>query len=179
MSDRLKEFDKKDVPDSYTEIVEKNIISEEEYKLGRIKFDDKILHRSKVLKYYTGGNTSVKKTQKDLNNVFKKIRGNKKYFFSAKDLALVESLQVDGFEIPKTLKYNEIAKKYSIPEGLINLTKNQELGLLILKFVEIIGEDELSDLDPETIYFITHILNKSNLIKFRNKVLVAALPVRS
>ncbi len=179
MSDRLKEFDKKDVPDSYTEIVEKNIISEEEYKLGRIKFDDKILHRSKVLKYYTGGNTSIKKTQKDLNNVFKKIRGNKKYFFSAKDLALVESLQVDGFEIPKTLKYNEIAKKYSIPEGLINLTKNQEIGLLILKFVEIIGEDELSDLDPETIYFITHILNKSNLIKFRNKVLVAALPVRS
>ena len=35
------------------------------------------------------------------------------------------------------------------------------------KFVEIIGEDEISILDPETIYFITNILNKAKLIKFR------------
>ena len=47
------------------------------------------------------------------------------------------------------------------------------------KFVEIIGEDEISILDPETIYFITNILNKAKLIKFRNKVLVSALPLRS
>ena len=39
----------------------------------------------------------------------------------------------------------------------------------MLKIVEIIGEDEISDLDPETVYFITHLLNKANLLKFRNR----------
>ena len=61
---------------------------------------------------------------------------------------------------------------------MINLLNNDELGLLILKFVEIIGEDEIENLDAETIYFITHILNKAKLVKFRNKVIVASLPSR-
>ena len=44
--------------------------------------------------------------------------------------------------------------------------------------VEIIGEDEPYQLDPETIYFITSLLNKMDLIKIRNKVLISALPQR-
>ena len=66
-----------------------------------------------------------------------------------------------------------------MPKNLLDLLENDETGLLALKFVEIIGEDEISILDPETIYFITNILNKAKLIKFRNKVLVSALPLRS
>ena len=65
-----------------------------------------------------------------------------------------------------------------MPENLINLLKNDEIGRLALKFVEIIGEDEIYELDPETIYFMTNILNQANLIKFRNKVLSRALPLR-
>ena len=57
--------------------------------------------------------------------------------------------------------------------------ENKEIGLLSLKFVEIIGEDEIYNLDPETIYFITNILNQAKLIKFRNKVLSSALPFRT
>ena len=34
-----------------------------------------------------------------------------------------------------------------------------------LKIVEIIGEDEPNQLDPETIYFITNLLNKMDLKK--------------
>ena len=52
LSDRLKELDQNKIPENYKQVVEKNIISEEEYKLGKIKFDDKILHRSKVIRYY-------------------------------------------------------------------------------------------------------------------------------
>ena len=48
-----------------------------------------------------------------------------------------------------------------------------------LKIVEIIGEDEPYQLDPETIYFITHLLNEMNLIEIRNKVLTSALPLRT
>ena len=147
--------------------------------MGKIKFDDKILHRSRVIRYYVEDDKLIKKSQKDFNNIYKKIKKNKNYFYSAKDLALVESLELDGFLIPKEIKHTELSKQYSIPEGLLNLVKNEELGLLSLKFVEIIGEDEIYNLDPETIYFITHILNKAKLIKFRNKVLITALPLRA
>ena len=37
--------------------------------------------------------------------------------------------------------------------------------------MEIIGEDEAYNLDPETIYFITHLLNQNNLRKIRNEIL--------
>ncbi|MDC1096270.1 hypothetical protein OAS47_03025 [Pelagibacteraceae bacterium] len=178
MSDRLKEIDRDFIAEDYALILEKNIISEEEYKLGKIKFDDKILHKSRIIKHYVEQNLSKEKTQKNINNVYKKIKKNKKYFFSAKDLVLIESLLVDGFKIPKEIKYKDLSKKYSIPDNLLALVKNKELGLLSLKFVEIIGEDEVYSLDPETVYFITHILNQANLLNFRNKILIRALPLR-
>ena len=40
---------------------------------------------------------------------------------------------------------------------LLQLIKNDEPAFLTLKIVEIIGEDEPHQLDPETIYFITHL----------------------
>ena len=48
----------------------------------------------------------------------------------------------------------------------------------MLKIVEIIGEDNIRDLDPETIYFLNRILNELNLKKIRNNILSEALPVR-
>ena len=82
------------------------------------------------------------------------------------------------FLIPKEIKYAEISKNYNVPDTLINLVKNDEIGRLALKFVEIIGEDEIYELDAETIYFMTNILNKANLFKLRNKVLSTSLPLR-
>ena len=49
----------------------------------------------------------------------------------------------------------------------------------MLKIIEIIGEDDIRNLDPETIYFLNRILNKINLKKIRNNILSEALPVRS
>ena len=51
-------------------------------------------------------------------------------------------------------------------------------AFLALKIVEIIGEDDANILDPETIYFITNILNRAKLTKLRNKVLISSLPFR-
>jgi hypothetical protein len=178
MSDRLKEIDTTNISNSYQEAVQKNIISDEELRLGKIKFDDKILHRSRLLKYFTEEITQ-KKAQKDFIKIYKKIKKNRKYFFSAKDLALVESLAKDGFVIPKEFNYKEISKKYSIPSDLLELGKKNESAFLTLKLVEIIGEDEAYNLDPETIYFITHLLNQNNLKKIRNEILISALPEKS
>ena len=178
LSDRLKEINLENVSESYKEVVLKNIIPDEELKLGKIKFDDKVLHRSRLIKYFKE-ETDQKKTQKDFIKIYKKIKKNKKYFFSAKDLALVESLAKDGFQIPKELNYSEISKKYDIPSNLLKLGNSNESAFLTLKLVEIIGEDETHNLDSETIYFITHLLNLNNLKKIRNEILISALPRRS
>ena len=178
LSDRLKEINLDNVSESYKEVVQKNIITKEELRLGKIKYDDKILHRSRLLRYFNN-EIDQKKAQKDFIKIYKKIKKNRKYFFSAKDLALVESLARDGFEIPKELDYREISKKYSIPSNLFELGKSKQSAFLTLKLVEIIGEDEAYNLDPETIYFITHLLNQNNLKKIRNEILISALPQRS
>ncbi len=178
LSDKLKEINLDEVPESYVEVVEKNIINEKELKIGKIKFDDKILHKSRLLKYFNN-EINQKKAQKDFIKIYKKIKKNRKYFFSAKDLAMVESLAQDGLEIPKELNYQEISKQYSIPANLLKLRENNESAFLTLKLVEIIGEDEAYNLDPETIYFITHLLNQNDLKKIRNEILISALPQRS
>ncbi len=178
MSDRLKEIDLTTVPASFVEAVDKKIIKKERFQLGKIKYNDKILHRSRIIKYYVG-EIDKKKAQKDLNKIYKKIAKNRKYFFSAKDLALMESLNKDGFEIPKDFNKTKIAEKYNIPSNLLQLAEDGQPAFLALKIVEIIGEDEAYNLDPETIYFITNLLNKTNLTKLRNEVLISALPQRS
>ena len=178
MSDRLKEFDPSDIPETYKEAVKNKIISEDRFIENKIKYNDKILYKSKVIKYFLG-ETDKKKAQKDFNKIYKKISKNRKYFFSAKDIALIDSLKKDGFEIPKSLNYSELSKKYDIPANLLNLAKTNQSAFLALKIVEIIGEDEAHELDPETIYFITYLLNQTELRKLRNEILISALPQRS
>ncbi len=177
LSDRLSEINKEDIPENYKEVVTKNILLDEKLQLGKIKYDDKILHRSKLLKYFTE-NTNQKKVQKDFDKIFKKIKRNKKYFYSGKDLALVQSFAYDGFKIPGELNLQELTKEYEIPSNLLKLAKNKESAFLTLKIIEIIGEDEPHQLDPETIYFIIYLLNETSLRKIRNEVLISALPLR-
>ena len=178
LSDRIKEIGIENLPENYKEIAQARIFSDEDLILGKVKYNDKILHQSKILKYYVEGE-SKKKVQKDIDKIFKKITKNKKYFISAKDLALADALRTDGFSLPSNFKYNELAEKFDIPSNLLELIENDQKAFLALKIVEIIGEDEPYQLDPETIYFITNLLNKMNLVIIRNKVLTSALPLRT
>ena len=178
LSDRLKEIDKKDIPKDYLSTVEKNIVSIKGFDQKKIKFDDKTLHRSKLIRYFYEKDYPIKKTQKELDTVYKKIRRNKNYFYSAKDIAVLESLEYDGVLIPKEINHKGLSENYNVPDSLNDLAKNGEKGYLALKIVEIIGEDEVNNLDPETIYFITNLLNKLELKEFRNEILATALPLR-
>ena len=135
------------------------------------------MHQSKIIKFYLEGEEQ-KKVQKDIDKIFKKISKNRKYFYSAKDLALVDALKKDGFVIPENFKQEELSSKYDIPKNLLQLIKGNQNAFLALKIVEIIGEDEPHQLDPETIYFITNLLNQIDLINIRNKFIVSALPKR-
>ena len=177
LSDTLKEIGLENIPEEYKKIAESRINKEDSILLGKIKYNDKVLHQSKIIKFYLE-DEQQKKIQKDIDKIFKKISKNKKYFFSAKDLALVDALVKDGFSIPSNFNKEELASKYDVPKNLLQLIEKKQNAYLALKIVEIIGEDEPYQLDPETIYFITNLLNETNLIKIRNKVLISALPQR-
>ena len=178
LSDILKKIDPKDIPDNFVKIVKRNIISEDVSVLGKIKYDDKVLHRSKVIKIFTEKNPNKKKIKKDFSSVYKKIKRNKKYFFSIKDVILLETLSSDGLKIPKELDINKLSENLTIPTNINLLVKNNEIGLLMLKLVEIIGSDDIQNLDPETLYFIVNILNKAKIKKVRNQILNLTLPLR-
>ena len=178
LSDILKKMDPKDIPDNFVKIVKRNIISEDVSVLGKIKYDDKVLHRSKVIKIFTEKNPNKKKIKKDFSSVYKKIKRNKKYFFSIKDVILLETLSSDGLEIPKELDINKLSENLTIPANIDLLVENNEIGLLMLKLVEIIGSDDIQNLDPETLYFIVNILNKAKIKKVRNQILNLTLPLR-
>ena len=92
---------------------------------------------------------------------------------------MADDLIKDGFILPTNFKYKDLSQIYDVPKNLLNLIDNQQKAFLVLKIVEIIGEDEPYQLDPETIYFVTNLLNKMDLVKIRNKVLNSALPLRS
>ena len=177
LSDRIEEIGIDNLPERYKETALTRVVSDEDIVLGKVKYNDKILHQSKILKFYIEGGNK-KKVQKDIDKIFKKIIKNKKYFISAKDLALADTLIKDGFSLPSNFKYDELSKKFEVPTNLLQLIDNNQKAFLALKIVEIIGEDEPYQLDPETIYFVTNLLNKMNLVTIRNKVLNSALPLR-
>jgi hypothetical protein len=179
LSQELKILDTEKIPQEYQALVVRNIIYKKEYKLGKIKYSDKSYHASKVLKYYTENNFSKKSTEKELTRIHKKLKKNKKYQISLKDVILLESLKNNGISIPKEINYEKLSKNNLPPIELINLVKNNEVGLVLLRIVELIGQDELLDLDPHTVYFINYIFSKAGLIKLKNKILITMLPDRT
>ncbi len=178
LSEILKEIDPSDVPEDLLKVVEKNIIIEEKVELGKIKFDDKVLHRSKVIKIFTENDTKKDKLNKDLASVYKKIKRNKKYFYSIKDIMLLETLIADGVSIPSDLDVKSLSKDLTVPNTMESLIEEGQIGLFMLKLVEIIGSDDIENLDPETLYFINNLLNKGKIKKVRNQILNLALPLR-
>ena len=173
----LESINPEEIPDGYRNIVD-NILEKKLLITKKIKFNNDILHRSKVIKHFLDDNEKISRTEKDFKNVYKKIRKNKKYFISIKDIIVLESLAFDGVSLPKELDYNNLSTQLTIPENLSNLVIEKQLGLVLLKIIEIIGEDKLTDLDPETLYFLNKILNDLNLKKIRNNILSEVLPVK-
>ena len=175
LSNILKSIDTDEIPENYIELINENLAKGMQ---TNIKFDNDILHRSKVIKHFLGNTKKISKTEKDFKSVYKKIKKNKKYFISIKDIVVLESLAADGVSLPKDLDYTELTSQLTIPQNLKDLASQNQIGLVMLKIVEIIGEDNIKDLDPETVYFLNRILNQLNLKKIRNSILSEALPVK-
>ena len=165
-----------EIPSNYSSFYYDNL-KKQNLKEKNIKINNKIIHQSKLLKYFED-NYDLKKANDDLNKLLKSIKKNKDYEVSIKDLILLESLISDGLEISK--KYKNMFKfdQSNIPTDIQMLLNNNELGMVLLRMVEIIGEDKLANLDSDTLYFMTSILNELNLDSIRNNLLLEVLPLK-
>jgi len=172
----LKEINVDEIPLNYITFYEK-YINEEKITLKNIKINNKVLHQSKLINYFKGG-ISSKNINKDLNDILKKIKKDKKYFFSIKDVILVESLKSDGIKVSEKYKNLYKVNDSEMPVDIQILINNGDMGGAMLRIVQIIGQDQLKDIDPETMFFIISTLNQLDIDPLRNKILLKVLPLK-
>ena len=179
-SDKLKEFlkviDPDEVPSNFTTFY-LSYLEDESKEQNDIKINKDILHQSKLVNYFNG-DFAKSKIEKDLNNYLKKIKKDKKYLISKKDIILIESIKSDGIEISK--KYHDLyeVNESEIPTDIQVMVNNKEIGSTLLRIIEVIGQDELTDLDEDTLYFIISALNQLDIDYIRNKILLKVLPLK-
>ena len=173
----LKAINQEDVPANYVAFYEKFTKDDNYIEFTNIRINNKILHQSKLVNYFKE-NASYKKIDKDLKELLRKIKKNKKYFFSMKDVILVESLKSDGIEVPERYKDLYELNDSEIPSDIKTLIKDNDMGVAMLRIVEFIGQDRLIDIDPDTMYLIINTLNQLNVDPIRNKILFKVLPLK-
>ena len=172
----LEKINPTDIPDNLTSFYYTNIEIKNKNK-SEIKFNKDVLHQSKLINYFNG-DYSKTKIEKEIDNFLKKIKKNKKYFFSKKDQIFLESLKFDGIEISS--KYDDLYKinDSEIPTDIQVMVNNDEKGASLLRIAEVIGQDKLERMDEDTIYFIIRTLNKLDIDQIRNKILLKVLPLK-
>ena len=173
----LEELNEEEIPSNYTNFYNTHL-AKIKNKNKKIKFNNKIIHQSKLLKYFSNDAQSTK-IEKDLDKKLKKIKKNKKYYFSTKDIILIESLMSDGIKISD--KYSSLFEldKSNIPTDIQVMINDGEVGMILLRLVEIIGEDNLNNLGSESLYFIVSTLNKLNIDKIRNSIILKTFPLKA
>ena len=172
----LKKIKKIEVPSNFTSFYN-NYVDEDKTEFTSIKINNKILHQSKLINYFKGDG-SLKDTTKDLNELLKKVKKNKKYFFSKKDIILVETLKSDGIQVSEKFKGLYEIKESEIPSDIQIFINSGDLAGAMLRIVEVIGQDEIKDIDDDTLYFIISTLNQLDIDPLRNKILLKILPLK-
>ena len=172
----LKSIDPEDVPSNFTTFYSENIEGSASSK-KRIKYNNKVLHQSKLVNYFNG-DYAKSKIEEDLNKYLKKIKKNKKYVLSKKDIIFIEALKSDGIEISK--KYDDLYKisATEMPADIQLMIDNREVGAALLRVIEVIGSERIEDIDDDTVYFIINTLNQLNVDLIRNKLLLKVLPLK-
>ena len=154
-----------------------NYLENDKRKISDIKFNKDILHQSKLVNYFNG-DFAKSKIEKDLNNFLKKIKRDKKYLISKKDVILIEAIKSDGIKISK--KYDDLYEinESEMPSDIQVMINNNEIGTAVLRIIEVIGQDQLEDLDEDTLYFVISALNQLDIDYIRNKILLKVLPLK-
>ena len=172
----LSQIEESEVPSNFTTFYNQ-YLKDDEITSKKIKYNNKVLHQSKLVNYFNG-DYAKSKIEEDLNKFLKKIKKDKKYFLSKKDVIFLEALKSDGIKISK--KYQNLYKvnKSEMPSDIQRMIDNNEIGAALLRIIEVIGPEKIEDIDDDTVYFIINTLNQLNTDLIRNKLLLKVLPLK-
>jgi len=152
-------------------------LKKDEKRKKDIKYNKDILHQSRLVNYFNG-DYAKSKIKKDLDGFLKKIKKDKKYNLTKKDIIVIESIKSDGIEISKKYENLYELNESEMPTDIQIMVNNNEIGAAILRIVEVIGQDKLEALDEDTLYFIVSALNQLDIDYIRNKILLKVLPLK-
>ena len=173
----LESLKEDEIPNEYLEFYY-YYLAEKINENKKIKLNNKIIHQSKLINYFQD-NMDISKAEKEINKMLKKIKKKQKYYFSTKDIIIIESLISDGVKIDhKNHEYLELDKA-NIPTDIQVMINDGEVAMILLRLVEIIGEDNLKDLGTESLYFILTTLNKLGIDKIRNEMIIKTIPLKA
>jgi len=172
----LEKIDEIDVPSNFTTFYKQNI-KNDKIANKEIKYNNKILHQSKLVNYFNG-DYAKSKIEEDLDKFLKKIKKDKKYFLSKKDIIFLEALKSDGIKISKKYENLYEVNKSEMPRDIQEMIDNEEIGAALLRIVEVIGPEKIEDIDDDTVYFIISTLNQLNAGLIRNRLLLKVLPLK-
>ena len=54
----------------------------------------------------------------------------------------------------------------------------EDIGGALLRIAQVIGQDNIEEIDDDTIYFIISTLNKLDIDPIRNRILLKVLPLK-
>ena len=92
-------------------------------------------------------------------------------------MCIRDRLKSDGIKIDK--KYSNLYEyNFTFSPDIQQMLSNGELGLLLIKIVDIIGENELEDLDIDTVNLLVSTMNQIKNADLRNEILIEVLPLK-
>ena len=177
LKELIEKFELDQISSEHTSFYLNYIDNDETIKKKKIKYNEDLIHQSKLIKYFSG-DYNKSKIEKDLNSYLKKIKKNKKYILSKKDIILIESLKSDGIMIDKRYSNLYEISGSEMPTDIQVMINNNETASAILRIIEVIGQDKLETLDEDTLFFIISALNQLNIDFIRNDILLKVLPLK-
>ena len=76
------------------------------------------------------------------------------------------------------MKKNLYEYNYQFSPDIKQLLSNGELGLLLIRIVDIVGESNLEDLDINTVNLLVSTMNEIKNVDLRNEILIEVLPYK-
>ena len=91
---------------------------------------------------------------------------------------MVESFKSDGVKVLE--KFNDLYEinQSEMPSDIQIFINSGDMATAILRIIEVIGQDEIKNIDDDTLYFIISTLNQLDIDPLRNKILLKVLPLK-
>ena len=91
---------------------------------------------------------------------------------------MVEAFKSDGIKVSTKFQKLYEVKESEVPADIQIYINNGDVAAAMLRIVEVIGQDELKNIDDDTLYFIISTLNQLDVDPLRNKILLKVLPLK-